>query len=160
MNGEARIWVRDSGPGIAPEDQARDLRAVRPGPVERQRSDGSGLGLAIVRAIAEAHGGRIELESQPGHGARLTIASAHPRRETRTMARILIAEDEARIASFVDKGLRANGFTTLIVGDGHGAAAAARDADFDLLILDLGLPGRDGLDVLGRSASGVSGCPW
>jgi DNA-binding response OmpR family regulator len=64
------------------------------------------------------------------------------------MARILIAEDEARIASFLEKGLRANGFTTLIVGDGPTAASAARDADFDLVILDLGLPRQDGLAVL------------
>ena len=64
------------------------------------------------------------------------------------MTRILIAEDEFRIASFLDKGLRANGFATAIVVDGHAAASAARDGDFDLMILDLGLPGRDGLDVL------------
>jgi DNA-binding response OmpR family regulator len=64
------------------------------------------------------------------------------------VARILIAEDEYRIASFLEKGLRANGFTTAVVVDGHAAASAARDADFELLILDLGLPGQDGLDVL------------
>jgi DNA-binding response OmpR family regulator len=62
--------------------------------------------------------------------------------------RILIAEDEERIASFIEKGLRANGFTTTVAGDGHQAIALARSGDFDLLILDLGLPGRDGTDVL------------
>lgn len=64
------------------------------------------------------------------------------------MARILIAEDEARIASFVEKGLRAQGFTTIVVADGVQAGAVARDGVFDLMILDLGLPGRDGLEVL------------
>ncbi len=64
------------------------------------------------------------------------------------MNRILIAEDEPGIASFLEKGLRAEGFTTLTVEDGHSAASAARDQDFDLLILDLGLPGMDGHDVL------------
>ena len=64
------------------------------------------------------------------------------------MARILIAEDEERIAAFLTKGLRAHGFTTAVVSDGRAAAATARDADFDLLVLDLGLPGRAGLDVL------------
>lgn len=64
------------------------------------------------------------------------------------MARILIAEDEPRIATFIEKGLRANGDTTLTVDDGKLAAAIARDDDFDLLILDLGLPGMDGMDVL------------
>jgi DNA-binding response OmpR family regulator len=64
------------------------------------------------------------------------------------MNRILIAEDEPRIASFLEKGLRSSGFTTTLVEDGHEAAAVARDADFDLLILDLGLPGIDGHEVL------------
>jgi len=64
------------------------------------------------------------------------------------MSRILIAEDEARLASFLEKGLRASGFVTTIVSDGPAVNAIANDDDFDLLILDLGLPGKDGLDVL------------
>jgi DNA-binding response OmpR family regulator len=64
------------------------------------------------------------------------------------VTRILIAEDDKYIASFLKKGLRAEGFTATVAGDGHAAVDAARDDDFDLMILDLGLPGRDGLDVL------------
>lgn len=64
--------------------------------------------------------------------------------------RILIAEDETRIASFVDKGLRAAGFTTSIATDGAGAYDHARSGNFDLLILDIGLPGEDGFSVLRR----------
>ena len=64
------------------------------------------------------------------------------------MNRILIAEDEERISSFLEKGLRANGFTTAVVADGNEAVAMARSGEFDLMILDLGLPGRDGSDVL------------
>lgn len=64
------------------------------------------------------------------------------------MARILIAEDEPGIASFLEKGLKAAGYTTLVVEDGLTAAHAARDEDFDLVILDLGLPRRDGHEVL------------
>lgn len=64
------------------------------------------------------------------------------------MTRILIAEDEERIASFVEKGLRASGYTTTTVADGEHALALARTGDFDLLILDIGLPGRDGFSVL------------
>ena len=64
------------------------------------------------------------------------------------MTRILIAEDEPRLAAFLEKGLRAGGFSTTVVADGLAASQLARDDDFDLLILDLGLPGRDGLDVL------------
>jgi two-component system, OmpR family, copper resistance phosphate regulon response regulator CusR len=64
------------------------------------------------------------------------------------VSRILIVEDEARIASFLEKGLRANGFATRITGDGEEALRLARSTSFDLLILDLGLPTKDGLDVL------------
>jgi DNA-binding response OmpR family regulator len=64
------------------------------------------------------------------------------------MTRILVAEDEPRIAAFIEKGLRANGFTTLVAATGPEAVATARDADFDLLILDLGLPDLDGQRVL------------
>ena len=64
------------------------------------------------------------------------------------MNRILIAEDEARIASFVEKGLQAQGMSTAIAVSGTEALDLALTGDFDLMILDLGLPGRDGMDVL------------
>lgn len=64
------------------------------------------------------------------------------------MSRILIVEDEPGIASFLEKGLRAEGYTTMVAEDGVSAAAVARDDAFDLMILDLGLPGKDGRDVL------------
>ena len=64
------------------------------------------------------------------------------------MNRILIAEDEPRIASFLEKGLRAKGYTTTIATDGTEALSMALDDNFDLLLLDLGLPEKDGLAVL------------
>jgi DNA-binding response OmpR family regulator len=64
------------------------------------------------------------------------------------VSRILIVEDEPRITSFLEKGLRAHGYATTAVDDGDRAATIARPEDFDLVILDLGLPGRDGLSVL------------
>jgi len=66
------------------------------------------------------------------------------------MSRILVAEDEPRIAAFLQKGLRAAGYATTVVADGIEAAERARDEDFDLMILDLGLPRLDGLAVLAR----------
>jgi DNA-binding response OmpR family regulator len=64
------------------------------------------------------------------------------------MSRILIAEDEPRLASFLEKGLRAQGFATTVVSDGTAASAIATDEEFDLLVLDLGLPGKPGAEVL------------
>ncbi|MEX0865015.1 MAG: response regulator transcription factor [Acidimicrobiia bacterium] len=66
------------------------------------------------------------------------------------MTRILIAEDEPGIASFLEKGFKAAGFTTLVVEDGRTAVSAARDSEFDLMVLDLGLPLLDGHQVLGE----------
>lgn len=66
------------------------------------------------------------------------------------MNRILIAEDEARIASFLEKGLRGNGFVTAVVSDGVSAYDYARSGEFDLMILDIGLPRIDGFTVLRR----------
>jgi DNA-binding response OmpR family regulator len=64
------------------------------------------------------------------------------------VTRILIAEDEERIVSFLEKGLKASGYTTMAVATGPDALALARDDSFDLLILDLGLPGLGGHEVL------------
>jgi DNA-binding response OmpR family regulator len=64
------------------------------------------------------------------------------------MSRILIAEDEPRLSSFLEKGLRAAGYNTTVCDDGLAAAGMARDTEFDLLILDIGLPGQDGFGVL------------
>jgi DNA-binding response OmpR family regulator len=66
------------------------------------------------------------------------------------VARILIVEDEDRIVSFLQKGLEANGHSTMAVGDGITGAAVATDADFDLVILDVGLPGQDGFAALAQ----------
>ena len=75
------------------------------------------------------------------------------------MSRILIAEDEERIASFLEKGLKANGFTTSVASDGRDAVALASTGRYDLLILDLGLPGKDGFAVLEELRAAGSGLP-
>ena len=64
------------------------------------------------------------------------------------MYRILIAEDEPRIAAFMSKGLKRSGFVPEVVDDGNLALDAVLKEEFDLLLLDLGLPGKSGQDVL------------
>jgi signal transduction histidine kinase len=72
---EARLWVRDEGPGILEEDQERIFRRFeRAGSSpDAYSGQGFGLGLAIVLAVTEAHNGRVELVSSPGKGASFTI---------------------------------------------------------------------------------------
>jgi DNA-binding response OmpR family regulator len=66
------------------------------------------------------------------------------------VSRILIAEDEERISSFVDKGLRAAGYSSTIAATGTEALEYALGGGFDLVLLDVGLPGLDGFEVLRR----------
>jgi DNA-binding response OmpR family regulator len=66
----------------------------------------------------------------------------------RVLARILIAEDDPLIASFLEKGLSASGFSTFVAADGEQAERLSLTDEFDLLILDMGLPEREGFHVL------------
>ena len=136
--------MRDAGPGVAPDDQERIFERFARASASRRRSEGAGLGLAIVRAIAEAHGGSVELSSRPGAGATFTVIvpaggadEPDPDRRGRAAA-----------SGFLEKGLRAAGYSTTVCDDGIRPPALARDDDFDLLILDIGLPGQDGFAVL------------
>lgn len=64
------------------------------------------------------------------------------------MHRILIVEDEARLAAFIEKGLRKNGFMTSVAEDGQAAIDLVNHQDFALMLLDIGLPIKDGWSVL------------
>jgi DNA-binding response OmpR family regulator len=75
------------------------------------------------------------------------------------MARILIVEDEPRIASFMSKGLSADGYTTTVVQDGVTGLDLALSGEFDLMVLDIGLPRLDGYGVLDGLRSQGSSMP-
>ena len=64
------------------------------------------------------------------------------------MARILIAEDDPLIGAFLEKGLKANGYSTFLADNGERAQSLSLTDEFDLLILDMGLPQREGFHVL------------
>ena len=72
-DGDLRFWVSDSGPGVAAEDRERIFERFYRGRSGGRRSEGAGLGLSIVQAIAEAHGGHVELVSYPGEGSTFTV---------------------------------------------------------------------------------------
>jgi two-component system, OmpR family, sensor kinase len=77
-DGVVRLSVTDTGPGVDTADAEHIFdRFVRGGDGSRP-TEGAGLGLAIVRAIAEAHDGRVTLDSQPGHGATADVGRAAP----------------------------------------------------------------------------------
>jgi DNA-binding response OmpR family regulator len=64
------------------------------------------------------------------------------------MTLILIAEDEPKISAFMQKGLHASGFCTQVVADGGQVLSHLLESPYDLLVLDLGLPNQDGIDIL------------
>jgi two-component system, OmpR family, copper resistance phosphate regulon response regulator CusR len=66
---------------------------------------------------------------------------------------ILIAEDEHRLAAFIEKGLKKSGFDSIVAGDGMQALKAIQQESVDLLLLDLGLPIKDGWEVLREARS-------
>ena len=73
-NGSVVLEVADDGPGLSPEDAAKVFeRFYRAAPVRNRNQGGTGLGLSIVAAVAEAHGGRANVESVPGQGARFWV---------------------------------------------------------------------------------------
>jgi len=151
----AGVSVRDTGPGIPPEflDQVFDpffrVKQVRSG------IKGLGLGLSIVRTLVELHGGTIAARSEPGQGAELyfTIplrpAIAMPRGIASTEEpRILVVEDDPDIRQLVQDRLRALGYRVQSAVDGVLALEAMRAETFDGMILDIGLPSVDGMEVL------------
>ncbi len=75
------------------------------------------------------------------------------------MPRILIVEDEPRIASFVAKGLRADGYVATVAADGREGLDRALSGEFDLMVLDIGLPGLNGFQILDQLRSQGSHLP-
>lgn len=72
-DGTLRFWVRDTGEGIAPENRARIFERFTRATNNNRQFEGAGLGLSIVDAIVQAHGGRIELVSELGHGTTFAL---------------------------------------------------------------------------------------
>jgi signal transduction histidine kinase len=73
VDGEVRVSVSDSGPGIAREDQARIFEEFQQAAAGKEQREGTGLGLALSKRLVELHGGRIWVESEPGKGSRFVF---------------------------------------------------------------------------------------
>ena len=78
LAGEVCIAVSDTGIGIKPEDQELVFEAFRQASGDHlKKSEGTGLGLALTRCFVELHGGRLTLQSEPGHGSTFTFNLPH-----------------------------------------------------------------------------------
>ena len=155
------ISVSDQGRGIAPE-RLPHLFQKRVG-----LSGGSGLGLAICKGLVEAHGGRIRAESDgPGRGARFTFtlpvageatADAPPgsyrplTSEGRERRRVLVVDDDPLMLRFVRDALATAGYAAVMTGDPQELSHLIRTEQPELVVLDLMLPGTDGIELMERT---------
>jgi signal transduction histidine kinase len=73
VNGEVRVSVADTGPGIASEDLDRIFEEFQQTEAGLEQREGTGLGLALSKRLVELHGGRIWVESEPGSGSTFTF---------------------------------------------------------------------------------------
>ncbi len=160
------VSVADQGRGIPAEDLPHLFRKFsRTGAGEAGRSTGrSGLGLAICKGIVEAHGGRIRAESEgTGKGARFSFtlpaveeAGADPlpqagrwQRDAREGEGILVVDDDPQALRYVRDALSEAGYRPMVTADPEEALLLLEEGEPGLALLDLMLPGSDGVELMG-----------
>ena len=159
------VSVTDEGRGIAAERLPHLFRKFSRIDGEDRRRDiaGSGLGLAICKGIVEAHGGRIWAESDgPGLGARFTftipvagdaaagVSRLSARRERPERERILVVDDDPQTLRHVRDALARAGYEPIVTGDPQEALSQVEANDPHLVLLDLMLPGTNGIELMGN----------
>ncbi len=166
---EIRIAVADSGVGIVPEDHGRVFEEFRQVGDPSERQPGSGLGLAVTKRLAEAHEGRIELESVRGQGSTFTLVlpaapedvdapasnmapteAVEAERGSAPVGDILVIEDDPSAVRLLREYLEGAGFRVRIAATGETGIRSARNERPAAIVLDVLLPGMDGWEVLRR----------
>lgn len=158
--GMIEFRVADTGIGIAAAQQRDifDAFVQADGSISR-RYGGTGLGLAISSRLVSLMGGRLWVESEPGKGSTFFFtavlppaqaaqpgpAAARPQRSCVSSLRILLAEDNAVNQRLALLMLQKMGHSVEVVADGAAAAEAVRPGAFDLVLMDVQMPGMDGL---------------
>ena len=159
----ATFEVRDTGPGIRPEELESIFEPFERGDdAGKLARPGAGLGLSISRAIVEILGGNLEVESTPGAGTcfRVTMMlgevagklerAVPPRRmigHEGVQRTVLVVDDEADQRLLLERLLGSLGFGVTTCPNGAVALAAAQERAFDLAVLDISMPGMSGWEV-------------
>lgn len=167
-----RFTIWDTGIGIAPEQLPRLFKPfVQVDSSLTRQYGGTGLGLALVQRLVTAHRGRVEVKSQLGQGSRFAIilplsnelvngdswpTSQQNKLEHAAAASpsqshlILLVDDNALSREGLADYLEFLGYRTLVAINGHDALAKAQQSQPDLLIVDIQMPGMDGLELTRR----------
>ncbi|WZP00990.1 PAS domain S-box protein [Isosphaeraceae bacterium EP7] len=166
---EIVITVEDTGIGIAPDLMPRIFELFSQGDRTIARSEGGlGIGLTLVQKLAEMHGGSVvALSDGPGKGSVFTVRlpamdestpQQPPRpwslpRVARPSSRVLVVDDNTDSASGIARLLKLLGHDVKVAYEGEAAIEAARAHHPEIILLDIGLPGLDGYEVVKRLRS-------
>jgi len=165
-DGGLQFVVSDTGPGLNAEQRERLFRRFEQAEGARtaSRYGGSGLGLAISQELSAAMGGHIDVESTPGEGTRFRVVLplpvvsdpppqpldiGHERITAAVGLGILLVEDDQTVSEVIVGLLESQGHEVVHVMHGLGALSEIAMRTFDLALLDLDLPGIDGLTLAG-----------
>ena len=164
---QVSVSVSDEGGGIPAESLPHLFRKFSRIETEEQGGD-TGLGLAVCKGIVEAHGGRIWAESDgPGLGARFTftlptveeagfvspapshqLSTPSARRSTAEQLRILAVDDDDQALRYIRDALVKSGYAVIATGDPEDVPRLVEQEKPHLALLDLMLPGVDGIDLM------------
>jgi PAS domain S-box-containing protein len=157
----ANISVQDTGAGIAPETFPR---VFEPFFTTKEPGRGTGLGLAMVYGFVKSHDGFVNVESEPGHGARFTISlplipAPAPQVGARALGQltpgcgtVLVVDDEPLVRAFAEEGLKGLGYQVYVAENGKQALQIfeRRRREIDCVLLDLIMPEVGGLETYRR----------
>jgi len=165
-----RFEVHDTGIGIPRSKQALVFQAfAQVDTSTTRRYGGTGLGLTVAARLAALMGGAVTLDSEPGRGSTFTftapfvegsaparvpeghrVAAAQSMDERGQSLHVLVAEDDPFNAELLCQLLQRQGHTSELAKDGHDVVARVQEGGIDLVILDLRMPGLDGVTVATR----------